>query len=215
MSFWGWGFAFRQDRQSCPISDQLPEFPPAEPGLQEAGEGATMRRVGDGVKGWRRQPGPSQYGGVDGFGHVLEERAPGTPPAWTWHWPPLAKLALTLRTLLSCSWGPSGFLLCPHPRWGPWGFPLPAERGSEWESPAQPRKVKVKLLSHVQLCNPMDCSLPGSSIHGIFQTRNLEWVTMSFSRGSSWPRDRTRVSCIVDGRFTIWATREVQPRTVA
>ena len=39
-----------------------------------------MKRAGDGVKGWRRQPGPSQYGGVDGFGHVLEERAPGIPP---------------------------------------------------------------------------------------------------------------------------------------
>ena len=42
------------------------------------------------------------------------------------------------------------------------------------------------------LCNPMDCCLPGSSIHGIFQARVLEWVTISFSRGSSWSRDRTR-----------------------
>ena len=39
------------------------------------------------------------------------------------------------------------------------------------------------------LCNPMDCSLPGSSVHGIFQTRILEWVAISFSRGSSPPRD--------------------------
>ena len=44
------------------------------------------------------------------------------------------------------------------------------------------------------LCNPMDCNLPGSSIHGIFQARVLEWVAISFSRGSSWPRDRTWVS---------------------
>ena len=43
-------------------------------------------------------------------------------------------------------------------------------------------KVKVKLLSHVRLCDPMDCSLPGSSIHGIFQARILEWVAISFSR---------------------------------
>ena len=44
------------------------------------------------------------------------------------------------------------------------------------------------------LCNPMDCSLPGSSIHGIFQARVLEWGAISFSRGSSQPRDRTWVS---------------------
>ena len=54
----------------------------------------------------------------------------------------------------------------------------------------------------------MDCSLPGSSVHGIFQTRVLEWGAIAFSRGSTQPRDWTRVSCIVDRRFTIWATRE-------
>ena len=58
------------------------------------------------------------------------------------------------------------------------------------------------------LCDPMDCSPPGSSVHGIFQARVLEWVAISFSRGSSWPRDRTQVSCIVGRCFTIWATRE-------
>ena len=41
------------------------------------------------------------------------------------------------------------------------------------------------------LCNPMDCSLPGSSLHGILQARVLEWVAISISRGSSWPRDQT------------------------
>ena len=60
------------------------------------------------------------------------------------------------------------------------------------------------------LCDPMDCSLPGSSVHGIFQARVLEWVAISSSRGSSQPRDRTWVSCIVGRRFTIWATREVE-----
>ena len=54
----------------------------------------------------------------------------------------------------------------------------------------------------------MDYSLPGSSVHGIFQARVLEWVAISFSRGSYWPRDRTWVSCIAGRRFTIWATRE-------
>ena len=59
-------------------------------------------------------------------------------------------------------------------------------------------------------CDPMDCSLPGSSVHGIFQARVLEWVAISFSRGSSWPRDRTLVSCIACRCFTVWATREAQ-----
>ena len=59
------------------------------------------------------------------------------------------------------------------------------------------------------LCDPMDCSLPGSSIHGVFQARILEWVAISFSRGSFRPRDWTQVSHIVGRRFTIWATREV------
>ena len=64
------------------------------------------------------------------------------------------------------------------------------------------------------LCDPMNYSLPGSSVHGIFQAIVLEWIAISFSRGSSWPRDRTQVSCIVDRRFTIWATREVRINTL-
>ena len=69
-------------------------------------------------------------------------------------------------------------------------------------------KVKVKSLSHVWLFVTMNCSLPGSSVQGIFQARVLEWVAISFSRGSSRPRDWTLVSCTVGGRFIIWATRE-------
>ena len=46
------------------------------------------------------------------------------------------------------------------------------------------------------LCNPMDCSLPGSSVHEILQARILEWIAISFYRGSSWPRDQTWVSCM-------------------
>ena len=53
-------------------------------------------------------------------------------------------------------------------------------------------KVKVKLLSCVRLCDPMDCSLPCSSICGTLQARILEWVALSFSRRSSQPRDRTQ-----------------------
>ena len=58
------------------------------------------------------------------------------------------------------------------------------------------------------LCNSVDCSLPGFSVHGILQARILEWVTISFSRGSSRPRDRTQVSHIGGRHFNLWATRE-------
>ena len=62
--------------------------------------------------------------------------------------------------------------------------------------------------SCLTLCDPMDCSPPGSSVHGVFPTRILEWIAIPFSRGSSWPRDRSPVSCIAGGFFPIWATRE-------
>ena len=52
----------------------------------------------------------------------------------------------------------------------------------------------VCVLSHVLLCDPMDCSPPGSPVHGIFQVRILEWVAISSSRGSSRPRDQTCIS---------------------
>ena len=68
---------------------------------------------------------------------------------------------------------------------------------SEW--------VSEVAQSCLTLCSPMNCSLPGSSIHGIFQARILEWVP----RRSSRPRDWTWVSRIVDRCFTVWATREV------
>ena len=58
------------------------------------------------------------------------------------------------------------------------------------------------------LCDLMDCSLPGSSVHGILQTKILEWVAISFSRGSSWPRNWTHVSHTAGRFFTIWATRK-------
>ena len=58
------------------------------------------------------------------------------------------------------------------------------------------------LQSCLTLCNPMDYSLPGSSVHGISKARLLEWVAISFSRGSSW------VSCIAGRFFTICATGE-------
>ena len=53
------------------------------------------------------------------------------------------------------------------------------------------------------LCDPMDCSLPSSSVHGIFQARVLEWVAIAFSRGSSQPRDQTLVSHIAGRCFNL------------
>ena len=71
--------------------------------------------------------------------------------------------------------------------------------------PLTPVKVSV-----AQLCptvwDPMDCSPLDSSVHGILQARILEWVTISFSGGSSWPRDWTWVSCIGGRFFTVWVT---------
>ena len=64
--------------------------------------------------------------------------------------------------------------------------------------------------SCLTFCNPMVCSLAGSSVFGILQARILEWVAVPFSRGSSWPKDWTWVSCIAGGFFTVWVTKEPQ-----
>ena len=77
-------------------------------------------------------------------------------------------------------------------------------------------KVKVKLLSHVQLFGTpwtVAYQAPQATVHGIFQARVLEWVAISFSRGSSQPSDWTWVSLTADRRFTIWATGK--PRTIS
>ena len=64
-------------------------------------------------------------------------------------------------------------------------------------------EVKVKVAQCCPtLCDPMDCSLPGSSAHGVLQARILDWVAIPFSRGSSQPRDQTQVSHIAGGFFT-------------
>ena len=70
----------------------------------------------------------------------------------------------------------------------------------------------AKLLQSCQtLCDPMDSSWPGSSVHGILQARILEWVAIPSSKGSFWPRNRTHISyisCIAGGFFTHWTTWE-------
>ena len=68
------------------------------------------------------------------------------------------------------------------------------------------RESEVAQL-YLTLCNPMDYSLPASSIHGIFQARVVKRVPITFSRVSSQPRDWTQVSFIAGRHFTIWGTR--------
>ena len=102
------------------------------------------------------------------------------------------------------------FELCPVFRFQGWGLHLsflPFYFHQTVDS-AWPMKLLVA-QSCPTSCDPMDCSLPGSSVHGILQARMLEWVAIPFSRGSSWPRDWTWISCVIAGRFfTVWATRE-------
>ena len=75
---------------------------------------------------------------------------------------------------------------------------------------------KMEMVTYMcsTLCNPTDCSPSGCSVQGIFQARILEWVAISFSRGSSPPRDRTWVSYIAGRFFTKLAIREALERTV-
>ena len=63
-------------------------------------------------------------------------------------------------------------------------------------------------------CDCKDCSLPVSSVLGIFPVRILEWVAISFLRGSSWPRDGTHVSCIVKWIFYHWASWKAQENDI-
>ena len=87
----------------------------------------------------------------------------------------------------------------------------PEEFGKDQQEITVHMVYQVKALV-TQSCSilhdPMNFSLPGSSIYGFLQARILEWVAISFSRGSSQPRVRTEVSCIASRFFIIWATRE-------
>ena len=75
-----------------------------------------------------------------------------------------------------------------------------------WATREAQRCVSVRLLQLcLTLCDPMDYSPLGSSVHGILQARTLEWVAIPFSRESSQPRGWTWVSCIAGRFFTIWA----------
>ena len=93
---------------------------------------------------------------------------------------------------------------------------FPAPPNTHYLEPWKPRVhdvicVCAQLPLCPTLCDPMDCSPPGSSVHGILQARILEWVAMSSSTGSSWPKDWTYISCVSSiGRQILyhWATWE-------
>ena len=88
-----------------------------------------------------------------------------------------------------------------------WGYPAGGTGDGQGHSLGSLSHSEVS-QSCLTLCDSMDYSLPGSSVHGIFQARILEWVAIFFSRGSSQPRDQTRVSCTAGRLFTTWATRK-------
>ena len=124
-------------------------------------------------------------------------------PVWPWH---------TVITLLLLLRHFSRVWLCVTPKMAAHQAPpsLGFSRQEHWSGLPFPPPMHESEVA--QLCptlrDPMDSSLPGSSVHGILQAIVLEWIAIPFSRGSSWPGDRTQVSHIVDRRFTIWATRE-------
>ena len=105
----------------------------------------------------------------------------------------------------------------PHRR-QPTGLPHP------WDSPGKNtgvgchfllRSMKVKSQSEVAQSfptprDPLDCSPPDSSVHGILQARILEWVAIPFLRQLCQPRDWTWVFCIAGRFFTVWATRDAR-----
>ena len=103
------------------------------------------------------------------------------------------KNRIIIQTSPMTGYGPVAVLLFLTPEQNLWFWCMRARRVSQ---------------SCPTLCNPMDCSPPGSSAHGISKARILEWVAMPSSRGSSQSRDRTHISCI--GRWVLypWATRK-------
>ena len=82
------------------------------------------------------------------------------------------------------------------------------ENGKNWTEPKRNIMNHEVTQSCLILWDPMDCSPSGSSVHGIFQARVLEWIAISFSRGSSQPKNQTQVSRIAGRCFTVCAIRE-------
>ena len=88
-------------------------------------------------------------------------------------------------------------------------FPVSLSWSLKFEIRWKPCACLVSQLSPT-LCNPKDCSPPGSPVHGDSQARILQWISVPSSRGSSQPRDQTQASHIAGRFFTIWVIWEAQ-----
>ena len=104
---------------------------------------------------------------------------------------------------LACQVGEADEARLRSPAWfwvSPWslGATEGCECGSRGEGSVTvgSRKFTWPSKESLTLCDPMDCSPPASSVHAISQARILEWVPISYSRGSFWPKDQSHVSCI-------------------
>ena len=123
----------------------------------------------------------------------------------------------------SLGWGDSlEEVMATHSSILAWRIPWTGESGGlrskrslrvrhDWSNLACMHVLYLVAQSCLSLCDPMDCSPPCSSVHGILQARILEKVAMPSSRGSS--QDQTMVSCIAGGFFMVWATREACMRS--
>ena len=129
----------------------------------------------------------------------------GRRPSVQWVWDLFAQTLDPVRHLSSASAVRThSKQLAPHGCRSSVGVPVSISSQSKWSEVTQ---------SCPTLCDPMNCSLPCSSIRGILQTRILEWVAISFSWRSSQPRDWSWVSHIAGRCFTIWATREAHSQS--
>ena len=187
-----------------PLEARLPKVS-AAPGV--CGQEVAAAAATSGLLG-RGQPAPLQASWASW------ERGRGS------EWLPRCQLQALLKNSVCSS--PSLSLGCPSLRAS---FPLPRSLYFFQPQLLGPEKLSVsptRSISDLDLslcgcwitqscpaqCDPMDHSPPGSSVHRILQARILEWVAIPFSRGSSWPRDRTQVSCITGRFFIVWATWE-------
>ena len=124
----------------------------------------------------------------------------GSPPPVPW-----APQAVRNFTSSQEDWGKGPLIL--HLEWSPWRSFL-----SKVDQSLSVTSFLLWNPSHIWIfCNPMNCSLPGSSIHGILKARILEWVAISSSRDSSKPRDQTQVSCF--GRQILYHWAPGKPRS--
>ena len=162
------------------------------------------------------------------FFSVKQQQAIGTtmsPTSWTFHLSPFpSHLSILSHSFclssLSHTANSIGYLFymcynkfpCYSPYISPSSFSPPPMSISLFSMSVSSLKRSESESKVTQLCptlcDPMDCSLTGFSIHGIFQTRVPEWVDATFSRGSSQLRDWTQASQIAGRPFTLWTTRE-------